>query len=166
VNQKQVRLDEPMRERREHRLGGETRSTVRREKAARYRRSSKVRTRKSFRRHEPRIKKSARIRCRLEPHCFSRRVTSVSRIVRVTLPSTQTSSDDGDELRPTGSSHDRSMVICSKEMRSAAEVARPSSRTKRKSNRSRVMAMVWKLGARAPSLAMRALFSGKGMQVS
>jgi hypothetical protein len=41
VNQKQVRLDEPMRERREHRLGGETRSTVRREKAARYRRSSK-----------------------------------------------------------------------------------------------------------------------------
>ena len=42
VNQKQVRLDEPKRERREHHLGGETRSAVRRGKAARYRRPSKV----------------------------------------------------------------------------------------------------------------------------
>ena len=52
VNQKQVRSDEPRRERRErreHHLGGEARSTVGRGRAARYRRSSKVRRRNPFR---------------------------------------------------------------------------------------------------------------------
>jgi hypothetical protein len=49
VSEKRVCSDELKRERREHRLGSEARSAVRREKAARYRRSSKVRRRKRFR---------------------------------------------------------------------------------------------------------------------